>query len=357
MIQSGISKILFRLASLKRLESITNKLELRIIPTKNILNRVIPITLLLVVATGCSVTQKNTFQFALIGDNPYTPTTYSIYERMIDEINSHTGIEWVLHVGDVKGASSSCSDEELSRHFDLNQGFDKPFIVTPGDNDWLDCKRAGAGGYDEYERLDAFRRIFYPVSGHTTGGKPMQVRQQSSTQQEFSQFVENAIWQKQGVVFATVHVVALTVPATDPRRWEKRVAAASAWIRQVFEEARTTSAKGVFLAMQADPWIFFGLPEMAENICPNCIQARNSLEWLYPLLAEESTAFEKPVVLAVGDTHIFRVDKPLYTDGGDLVSNFTRVESFGNPLVNWVSVLVEPESPWVFSFREQLVAQ
>lgn len=319
------------------------------------MRQTIAATLLLAVVAGCSVEHNKSFQFALVGDNPYTPVTYPVYKRLIDDVDGHDAIEWVLHVGDVKGGNATCSDEKFTSRFELNQGFDKPFIVTPGDNDWLDCKRDDAGGYDEYERLEAFRRIFYPISGRSSGGELMQVRQQSSAHADFPEFVENVMWQKQGVVFATVHVVALTEPATDLRRWERRVAAASAWIRQAFEEARASDATGVFLAMQADPWIFFGLPLMAEGICPNCSQPRNSLEWLYPILVEESLAFDRPDVLAVGDTHIFRVDKPLYTDDGALVSNFTRIESFGHPLVHWVRVLVEPDSPWVFSFREQLV--
>lgn len=330
-------------------------MRLHIVGAKNMLKRLILLTLLPVVIAGCAVNQDDTFQFALLGDNPYSPATYPIYERLIEHVNRDADIEWVLHVGDAKGGNASCSDTELLRYFDLNQRFEKPFIVTPGDNDWLDCKRRDAGGYDEYERLETFRRIFYPLRGQTFGNEPMQILQQSTAHLEFSEFVENAMWRKQEVVFATVHVVALTEPATDPRRWKKRVAAATAWIRRAFEEARTTDAKAVFLSMQADPWIFFGLPLMAANNCPNCNLPRKSLEWLYPLLAEESIAFEKPVVLAVGDTHVFRVDKPLYTDAGALVTNFTRVESFGHPLVNWVSVLVEPDSPWVFSFRQQLV--
>ena len=44
--------------------------------------------------------------------------------------------------------------------------------------------------------------------------------------------------------------------------------------------------------------------------------------------------FENPIILAVGDTHIFRVDKPLY-DGDDLVEHFTRVEGFGEDNIHW----------------------
>jgi len=321
------------------------------------LKLLITASLLLTTICGCAVTQKNAYQFALVGDNPYAAETYPKYERLIEQVNSQPHIQWVLHVGDVKGGDASCSDEELLRYFELNQRFNAPFIVTPGDNDWLDCKRLVAGGYDDYERLDAFRKLFYPVPGYSTGGKPMRVQQQSSAEAEFAEFVENAMWQKQDVVFATVHVVALTEPATDQARWDTQVAAASTWIRQAFAQARTTNAKGIFLAMQADPWVFFGLPALAGDRCSSCNKPRPTLEWLYPLLTEQTVEFGKPVVLAVGDTHVFRVDKPLYAEDGALVTNFTRVESFGSPSVHWVNVLVEPDTPWVFSFREQLVAK
>jgi hypothetical protein len=57
----------------------------------------------------------------------------------------------------------------------------------------------------------------------------------------------------------------------------------------------------------------------------------------------------------VGDTHIFRVDKPLYRDDRTLVENFTRVETFGNANVHWVRVSVDPRDSQVFTFHEELV--
>ncbi len=297
---------------------------------------------------------QSAFEFALVGDNPYSSATYDNYIRLIEQVNSQTDIQWVIHLGDVKGGGQSCSDEELESRFELNQRFNPAYVITPGDNDWLDCKRADAGGFNEYERLDAFRRLFYPTPGFSTGGRPMPVSQQSEGA-EFSEFVENMMWQREGVVFATVHTVALTVAATDPLQLQRRNAAATAWIEAAFERAKQIDAKGVFLAMQADPWIVFGLPALTRRVCATCLEPRATLEWLYPVLREQSLAFDKPVVLAVGDTHIFRVDKPLYTESNQLVENFTRVEVFGNPLVHWVNVLVEPDKPWVFSFRQQLL--
>ena len=107
---------------------------------------------------------------------------------------------------------------------------------------------------------------------------------------------------------------------------------------------------------QPDPWIVFGLPPLVRRDCGEpCLEPRAGLEPLYAVLLEQSTAFAGPVVLAVGDTHIFRVDKPLYREDGSLVENFTRVEAFGNPLVHWVRVTVDTRDRQVFTFHQELV--
>ena len=83
---------------------------------------------------------------------------------------------------------------------------------------------------------------------------------------------------------------------------------------------------------------------------------RPGLERLYHVLERESRGFDGPVVLAVGDTHVFRVDKPSHSaDTGLLIENFTRVEPLGHPYVHWVRVQVDPLSDEVFSFQQQIV--
>ena len=66
-------------------------------------------------------------------------------------------------------------------------------------------------------------------------------------------------------------------------------------------------------------------------------------------------AFGRPVVLANGDTHSFRIDKPLIDEHLETIQTFTRVEGFGSPQGHWVRVRVEPDRPEVFSFRQELV--
>jgi hypothetical protein len=311
-------------------------------------------TLIVLASAGCEPTADESFEFALLGDNPYSPESYTRYERLIDDVNAYPELQWVVHLGDLKGGEESCSDEELQRRFDLNQRFHAAFILTPGDNDWLDCVREGAGSYSDYERLEHLRALFYPEPGMTTGGSPMAVVSQASDP-EYSEFVENVMWEHGGVFFATVHILGPTRPPTDPAIMQRRDRAAAAWIAKVFERAKASDGRGVFLATQVDPWVVWGVPGAMRRFCPECPLPRRGIEWLYPALIERCLAFERPVVLAVGDTHIYRIDKPLYTDEGALVENFTRVEVFGFPQVHWVGVRVEPDTPWVFSFRQQIV--
>jgi hypothetical protein len=78
-------------------------------------------------------------------------------------------------------------------------------------------------------------------------------------------------------------------------------------------------------------------------------------------LRDLTIGFEKPVVYVHGDSHYFRVDKPLQDSSGRRVENFTRVETFGDNAANgindmhWVKALVDPNSRDIFAFQAQIV--
>lgn len=292
-----------------------------------------------------------------MGDNPYPPGNVPKFRTLIQDVNARAGLEWVIHVGDIRGGGANaepCTDEVLRGRFELYQGFDIPLIYTPGDNDWFDCVAESAGGYDEYERLAFLRGLFFPDPTGTTGGRSMSVRSQSS-ETGFEEFVENVLWTRGEVVYATVHLVALLRPPADPTVASRRLEAAVAWIDRAFQVARQQGSDAVFIATQVDPWVVWGLPRIVRQLCERCLDRRSGLEPLYSALIQHTSAFTGPVVLAVGDTHIFRVDKPLYRDDGTLVENFTRVETFGNPYVHWVRVTVDPSEGGVFKFHQELV--
>jgi hypothetical protein len=62
------------------------------------------------------------------------------------------------------------------------------------------------------------------------------------------------------------------------------------------------------------------------------------------------------VVLVHGDTHFYRIDKPLDSPTS-VLPNFTRVCTFGSPGVNWVKVSVDPKSRNLFTFEPMIVPQ
>jgi hypothetical protein len=76
---------------------------------------------------------------------------------------------------------------------------------------------------------------------------------------------------------------------------------------------------------------------------------------------KDTIDFGGPVVYVHGDSHYFRVDKPLQDATGKRIENFTRVETFGDNApsgandVQWVKALVDPSSRDVFAFQAQII--
>lgn len=303
--------------------------------------------------------------FALIGDTPYGVAEEPKFDQVIAEINASRNVRFVVHTGDVKQGSERCDDEVLLKRFNQFQQFDDAFIVTPGDNDWTDCHRSNNGGYLPTERLTRFREIFYPEPGKTTGKKPMSVMSQAQVP-GFEAYVENNMWSFAGATMATVHVVgsnndlapwnqidpsdSYTTPRADRiAEFEARKTAALAWIDATFDRAIASQSAGVMMAMQANPNF-----ELAASH-----QERQGFNEVLDKLATRAKAFGKPVLLAHGDSHYFRLDKPMVLPvkpaGSAQLENLSRVENFGTPSVHWVEVFVDPRDPNVFSVVPHIV--
>jgi hypothetical protein len=78
-------------------------------------------------------------------------------------------------------------------------------------------------------------------------------------------------------------------------------------------------------------------------------------------LRNELIAFRKPVAYVHGDSHYFRLDRPMQDSQGRRLENFTRVETFGDNQangtndVNWLKVIIDPKSREVFAYQAQIV--
>ncbi len=133
----------------------------------------------------------------------------------------------------------------------------------------------------------------------------------------------------------------------------ERDAANVRWMQQAFAQAKAGKARGLVLVIQADPG--FDLPETEdkdESQAPGVSGYRNFIS----SVIAETEQFSGQVLLVHGDTHFFKVDKPLYSPTR-LLANLTRLQTFGSPLIHWVRVTVEPKNPNVFTIQPVIVKQ
>jgi hypothetical protein len=244
--------------------------------------------------------QDRPFQFALIGDMPYTKVQEREYQSLLKVLNA-ADLAFVAHIGDFQfdsrpynqdpsRASMPCVEENYKAIYDSFQSVRHPFVLTPGDNDWTDCWPLKARKVDPLQLLAGIRTRFFP-EGRSLGQRTIAVKNQSADPR-FAKFRENLRWQMGGVTFVTLHIVG----SNDN---------------------------------------FGRTPEMD---------------------AEHLETFDRPVAYLHGDTHLFRIDKPLYSaKTGRLFENFTRVETFGWPDTHWERVIVDASHPALFKFSAEIV--
>ena len=287
------------------------------------------------------------FSFALIGDMPYGPEGDAKFPNLLADINADRSLSFVVHDGDFKNGSSLCSDAVFQNRFDLFNEFRAPFIFVPGDNEWTDCHRANNGGYDPLERLERLRTMFFPTD-ESLGRRTLTLDRQSADPL-YAQFRENVSWVVGNVGFVGLHVVGSNnnlgrVPSGDAE-YAERNAADLEWLHQSFALASAQGRRAMMIIIQANPG--FELPAAQRTGFNDFLAA----------LQRETIAFGRPVVLVHGDSHYFRIDKPMIgTRSGRRVESFTRVETFGELDNHWLHVTVHPNNPNVFAFDQRIVS-
>jgi hypothetical protein len=340
-----------------------------------------------VVSAGAlSVEAKaESFSFVALGDTAYNvPADYAVYEALIATINK-SDPAFSIHVGDIWGAAD-CGDESMQRIYKTFQKYEEPLIYTPGDNEWVDCRKPEiiqayhdakgdivallqkmpqllsvdsnlkAETYaDSADRLDAIRSIFFAKRESLGQSRIPLVRQGDG--KTHKKFVENVRWEHGGVTFATINVPG-SQNGFDVRS-EKRAAEAVgrnranvAWLQDTFADAKAKDAKAVVISLQASLFTggwqgtFTGQDIRGDEDGP--------YYWIVWAIRDLSTAFGRPVLVINGDFHAFLVDKPFRVTQGEgappKYDNITRLQVFGAPDIRAVTVSVDTETPWVFGF-------
>lgn len=281
------------------------------------------------------------FHFIAFGDMPYhMPGDTARFEELLAGINEARPV-FSVHVGDIKSGTSNCSTDRyqiIRTYFD---SIDSPLIYTPGDNDWSDCDRIFAGGYDSNERLAELRRIFFPQA-QSMGRNPIPLLRQAD-QGVYPDMVENAIWHHGGITFATVHIVGSDNNLSDDRaEFEARNRANLDWIATAFRMASERGSIGAAILFHADIFSRRAPPAaFADTISA---------------ITAGAEAFGRPVLLVNGDAHIFGVDNPIrHNETRRVNRNITRLIVFGGSEIRAVRVSVDPLNPKLFSILPLII--
>jgi len=300
-------------------------------------------------AASPALAQSRAFEFVAMGDMPYTPEDYAKVDHLIDAINARKPA-LVIHVGDIISGRAECSDENLTRSARQLERIEAPLIYTPGDNEWTDCHRPLGGRFDPLERLSKVRSLMFAAPGRSLGKSPIAVEAQSRAMPEFAEFVENVRFERNGVHFATAHVVGSN-NNYDPSRpttideFTRRNRANVAWVESAFARAIAADAKALVLAWQANVH-----PRRQSTV------AQNAFGDMVEAVDQGAQRFKRPVLVIYGDDHTFDIAR-FNGDGGKPSPGALKLMVFGDRQVHAVRVSVDPDMPGVFGFTPLIVPE
>jgi hypothetical protein len=250
---------------------------------------------------------RSAYTFAVIGDVPYGADQIAAFPRWIQQINADRAVRAVVHLGDIKNGSSLCTDDYFKLIRSDFDTFEDPLVYTPGDNEWTDCHRTNNGGYNPLERLARVRELFFDQPGRSLGQKQLNVEVADAA------IPENVIYHQNEVTFVAANVTGSnnglqpwtgnTAPTPEQAAAvDARNAADIAELHRAFAEAVERGDRGVVVMQQADMFD----PTYTPTV--NDIGAFTS--WVQALI-DEASAFDGPVYLLDGDSHIYNTDRPL----------------------------------------------
>jgi hypothetical protein len=283
--------------------------------------------------------------FVAFGDMPYCDdrdpdgcrAEIARLETLIGDING-TGPAFSIFVGDTKAAGERCTDavvlDRTAAWFSRVEG---PLVYTPGDNEWTDCWQDRAGRFDPLERLQRIRERFF-AEPRSLGRAPMPLLRQADTDPERRLYVENARWERGGVLFATVHVPGSdnnrprggpdgAVPPGAAQEYPARNRANLAWIAETFAAAEREGHEAVVFALQAD---LYYRDRCGRGTIAGHIDTREAL-------AEGARRYGRPVLLLHGDSHFLLQDRPVPE-----VPNLVRLMVPGEKDIRAVQVTADP---------------
>ena len=251
--------------------------------------------------------------FALFGDAPYSQPHANLLDVLIDEMNAEP-LEFAVHLGDITSGTGPCSDEWLEARQHQFARIRHPFVLVFGDNEWTDCHRSGL---EPMERLGKLRVLF-----HSRDPQLPRFERQSRA------YPEHTRWVAADTLFVTLNVPGSNnnlgrTPDMDAEH-ASRMDAVFDWLDEAVSLAEAPDITALVVLMHANPHF--------EGASTRLRQA-DGYARLRHVLQSDARWLNKPLVVAHGDTHRYKHDRPM-REAPDLI----RIEVDGWPALGWLVV-------------------
>lgn len=167
-------------------------------------------------------------------------------------------------VSGIKGAKEPCSDKLYKQRKRILDDATPPVILSLEASDWTGCRNSAARSA-AIERLNRLREVFF-FDAYALGERRLRLTRLSSSPR-FRSYAENARWEMDQVLYATINVPAnnnnFQRAAGRNSEYEDRLVANRSWLRRLFAHARQDRMHAVVLFMEAD---IFASPEAGDAV-------------------------------------------------------------------------------------------
>jgi hypothetical protein len=189
-------------------------------------------------------------RFAVIGNSFARANGEARLKQALAD-SSEATLAFVFVTG-IKSATEPCSDKLYEQRRDLLDEAKRPVIVAPAAADWSECKNAGRS--IAAERLARWREVFASAP-QSLGTHKLPLNRQSSSA-KFRSYAENAHWEVDNVLYATVNLPAdnnhYRPEAGRNSEFEDRLVANRFWLHRLFALARSDKLRALVLMSEGD---------------------------------------------------------------------------------------------------------
>lgn len=157
-------------------------------------------------------------------------------------------------INGIKGSFEPCTDQLYHHRKAMLQEAKNGIIVSLAASDWAECKLAN-GKSSAVSKLNLMRELMYGDEFSMGDSKIPVLRQ--STIAKFRDFAENARWEIEGTMFATINLPRnnnhYVVDAGRNSEFEDRLVANREWLNRVFTHATRRKMDSIVLFCDGNP--------------------------------------------------------------------------------------------------------